>query len=103
MKKLLLVVLSAPLLSGCSGLGRGLLDAGGAAGGGLIANKLSHGNPLITAAGAAGGVLLTEGGQALASSSQKKASQEGLETGRAQAAKEYYWSLQDRQRVPRGQ
>ena len=103
MKKFIIALFSVPLLAGCSGLGRGLIDAGGAAGGGFLGNQLSHGNPLITAAGAAGGALLAEGGQSLASGSQQKAFKQGVETGRAQAAKEYYWDLQSRQRAPQGQ
>jgi hypothetical protein len=103
MNKFILFVLSAPLLAGCSGLQHGLIDAAAGAGGGFLANQLSHGNPLITAAGSGGGVLLAEGGQALATNSQQKAFKQGVETGRAQAAKEYYWELQDRQRPPKAQ
>jgi hypothetical protein len=103
MKKYIMIVLSAPLLAGCSGLQHGLINAAGGAGGGFLANKLSNGDPLITAAGAGGGVLLAEGAQALASSSQQKSFKQGVETGRAQAAKEYYWELQNRQRPPKAQ
>lgn len=99
MKKIFIVILLLPLVSGC----RALLDTGGAAAGGFLGNKLSRGDPLITAASAGAGALLAEGGQALANNTKDKAFKQGVETGRAQAAKEFYWDLQARQRTPQAQ
>jgi hypothetical protein len=57
---LLFSVLVSALLTSCAGVSptRIIGDTVGAAGGALIGNKLSNGNPLITAASAGGGVLL---------------------------------------------
>ena len=67
---------------GCAAV-RPVSDAALGAGGGLIANQLSHGNPGITAAGAAGGVLLSEGAFYLS----------GKQKGRSDAVKQQYWIL----------
>ena len=99
MNKLTLITLAAlPLLSGCAGLQRPLIDAGLGAGGAYLGNRLSHGNPWATAGGAAGGVLLGEGLQALQSRSQQSAYTDGYTAGRSDAVKQTYWSLQDRQK-----
>jgi hypothetical protein len=73
------------------------------AGGGVIANQLSHGDPGITAAGAAGGVLLSEGGFYLAGKESDKAYTTGYEKGRSDAVKQQYWILihqQQQQALP---
>jgi len=52
----LISILLVPLLvTGCAAV-RPVTDMAAGAGGGVIANQLSHGDPGITAAGAAGGV-----------------------------------------------
>jgi hypothetical protein len=63
------------------------------AGGGLLANQLSNGNPGITAAGAAGGVLLSEGGFYLAGKASDNAYTTGYEKGRSDAVRQQYWIL----------
>ena len=77
---------------GCAAV-RPVSDAALGAGGGLIANQLSHGNPGITAAGAAGGVLLSEGAFYLSGKQTDKAYVTGYEKGRSDAVKQQYWIL----------
>jgi hypothetical protein len=62
----LLSILASATLASCAGISptRIIGDTVGAAGGALIGNKLSKGNPLITAASAGGGVLLSDSLQA---------------------------------------
>lgn len=100
MKKLALTLTLVPLLAGCSGLGRPLLDAAGAGGGGALAHTLSNGDLGITAAGAAGGALLSEGGQALVSGSQQKSYNSGYQQGQSEAVKSWYQQLEAGQRQP---
>ena len=102
---LLLSVLAGALLTGCAGVSptRIIGDTVGAAGGALIGNKLSNGNPLITAAAASGGVLLSESLQAGSNASAKKAYDAGYDKARSDAAKQQYHDLNDRQRFgPQG-
>ena len=89
------------LLGGCAGVGptRIIGDTAGAAGGALIGNALSKGNPLITAAGAAGGVILSEALQAGSNGAQQKSYASGYEKGRSDAAKQQFQTLTDHQRV----
>ena len=87
----LITILFVPLLvTGCAAV-RPVTDMAAGAGGGLIANQLSHGNPGITAAGAAGGVLLSEGGFYLAGKAEQNAYTTGYEKGRSDAVKQQYW------------
>src|SRR5437763_17090747 len=71
---LLLSILTSTMLASCAGVSptRIIGDTVGAAGGALIGNKLSNGNPLITAAAAGGGVLLSESLQAGSKASANK-------------------------------
>jgi len=71
---LLFSVLVSALLTSCAGVSptRIIGDTVGAAGGALIGNKLSNGNPLITAASAGGGVLLSESLQAGSNASRNR-------------------------------
>ena len=99
MKSLHLIVLAiAPLVfAGCAAT-RPISDIALGAGGGALANELSHGNVAITAAGAAGGVLVSEG---LHYASQKQADKEyanGYEKGRSDAVKQQYWILVNQQK-----
>ncbi len=101
MKKVLFpIMLTAllTLLAGCSGLGRPLLDAAGAGGGAALAHSLSNGDLGITTAGAAGGALLSEGGQALVSGSQRKSFNAGYQKGQSDAVKTWYQQLRAAQR-----
>jgi hypothetical protein len=101
MNKLLLALILVGT-SGCTGIGRGLIDAGGAAGGAYLGHGLSGGDPGLTVAGAAGGVLLTEGAQSLFRVGQKRSYKQGYLQGQSDAAKKAYWQLQDaQQRVPK--
>ena len=99
----LISIFLVPLLvTGCAAV-RPVTDMAAGAGGGVIANQLSHGNPGITAAGAAGGVLLSEGGFYLAGKESDKAYTTGYEKGRSDAVKQQYWILihqQQQQAVP---
>jgi hypothetical protein len=89
---IILTFLVPLLITGCAAV-RPVTDMAAGAGGGLIANQLSHGNPGITAAGAAGGVLLSEGGFYLAGKESDKANTAGYEKGRSDAVKQQYWIL----------
>ncbi len=89
----LISIIFVPLLvAGCAAV-RPVSDAALGAGGGVIANQLSHGNPGITAAGAAGGVLLSEGAFYLSGKQTDKAYVTGYEKGRSDAVKQQYWIL----------
>ena len=89
----LISILFVPLLvTGCAAV-RPVSDMALGAGGGLIANQLSNGNPGITAAGAAGGVLLSEGGYYLAGKASDNANTTGYEKGRSDAVRQQYWIL----------
>jgi hypothetical protein len=89
---LISIFLVPMLVAGCAAV-RPVSDAALGAGGGLIANQLSHGNPGITAAGAAGGVLLSEGAFYLSGKQTDKAYVTGYEKGRSDAVKQQYWIL----------
>ena len=89
----LISILFVPLLvTGCAAV-RPVSDMALGAGGGLIANQLSNGNPGITAAGAAGGVLLSEGGYYFAGKAADNANTTGYEKGRSDAVRQQYWIL----------
>ena len=98
---LLLSVLASALLASCAGVSptRIIGDTVGAAGGALIGNQLSHGNPLITAAAAGGGALLSESLQAGSNASKNKAYDAGYEKARSDSAKQQFQTLIDRQRT----
>lgn len=87
---LILICLISLFATGCSLL-RPATDIAAGAGGGVLADELSHGNPAITAAGAAGGVLLSEGGFYLADLQATNAYTAGYEKGRSDAVKQQYW------------
>ena len=89
---LISIFLVPMLVAGCAAV-RPVSDAALGAGGGLIANQLSHGNTGITAAGAAGGVLLSEGAFYLSGKQTDKAYVTGYEKGRSDAVKQQYWIL----------
>jgi len=74
-------------------------DTVGAAGGALIGNKLSHGDPLISAAGAGAGVLLSESLQAGSNANAQKSYDAGYEKARSDSAKQQFHELIDRQRL----
>ncbi|HZD06835.1 MAG TPA: hypothetical protein VE176_01230 [Candidatus Limnocylindrales bacterium] len=98
---LLLSVLASALLASCAGVSptRIIGDTVGAAGGALIGNKLSNGNPLITAASAGAGVLLSESLQAGSNASRNKAYDAGYEKARSDSAKQQFQTLIDRQKT----
>ena len=88
-------VLLSLFFAGCADT-RAFTDVVGGAGGALIANKLSHGNPWITAAGAGGGILASE---AFHYASEKQSGQSylsGYDKGRSDSAKQQYWLMVDR-------
>ena len=89
---LILIIFVPLLVTGCAAV-RPVSDMALGAGGGLLANQLSNGNPGITAAGAAGGVLLSEGGFYLAGKASDNAYTTGYEKGRSDAVKQQYWIL----------
>ena len=98
---LLLSVLASAMLASCAGVSptRIIGDTVGAAGGALIGNKLSNGNPLITAASAGAGVLLSESLQAGSNASRNKAYDAGYEKARSDSAKQQFQTLIDRQKT----
>jgi hypothetical protein len=93
MRFFLLILLTAAL-AGC-GSTRGIYDAAGAAGGGILAHELSGGDPVITGAGAGAGVLAAEALQTLGEKSRTDAYVRGYDRGRSDAVKQHYWSLQE--------
>ncbi|MEP6509137.1 MAG: hypothetical protein ABJC63_13015 [Gemmatimonadales bacterium] len=78
-------------LFGCAGTTRVATDTVSAGIGGVVGNKLSKGNPLMTAAGAAGGVLLGETLNYANDAHARKAQLEGYNKGRSDAVKQQYW------------
>jgi hypothetical protein len=98
---LISIFLVPMLVAGCAAV-RPVSDAALGAGGGLIANQLSHGNPGITAAGAAGGVLLSEGAFYLSGKQTDKAYVTGYEKGRSDAVKQQYWLYVSMQQAKAG-
>jgi hypothetical protein len=78
---------------------RGLYDAGAAAAGGVIANKLSNGDPLMTGAGAAGGVAIAEIAQTMSAKSGDTQYKNGYNKGRSDAVKQQYWVVQNQQKT----
>jgi hypothetical protein len=88
----ILIIFVPLLVTGCAAV-RPVSDMALGAGGGLLANQLSNGNPGITAAGAAGGVLLSEGGFYLAGKASDNAYTTGYEKGRSDAVRQQYWIL----------
>lgn len=85
------------MLTACSST-RGLYDAGAAAAGGVVANKLSNGDPLMTGVGAAGGVLVSEVAQTMSAKKSDAAYKTGYQKGRSDAVKQQYWVVQNRQK-----
>ena len=89
------------MLASCAGVSptRIIGNTVGAAGGALIGNKLSNGNPLITAAGAGAGALLSESLQAGSNAAANKAYDAGYEKARSDSAKQQFQTLIDRQKT----
>ena len=67
---------------------RPISDVAMGAGGAVLANELSHGNPAAIAGGAAGGVLLSEGLHYAAKKECEKAYLTGYDKGRSEAVKQ---------------
>lgn len=102
---LLLPLLVSGMLTSCAALSptRIISNTVGAAGGALIGNKLSKGDPLITAAAAGGGALLSGSLQAGSNASANKSYDAGYDKGRSDAAKRQFQTLNDQQRFgPQG-
>ncbi len=87
-------------LTACSST-RGLYDAGAAAAGGMLASKLSDGDPLMTGVGAAGGVAVSEIAQTLSAKQGQKQYTNGYQQGRSDAVKQQYWLVQNLQKQPK--
>jgi uncharacterized protein YcfJ len=98
---LLLSVLASATLASCAGVSptRIIGNTVGAAGGALIGNKLSNGDPLISAAGAGAGVLLSESLQAGSNAHAQKSYDAGYEKARSDSAKQQFQTLIDRQKT----
>jgi uncharacterized protein YcfJ len=98
---ILLSVLASAMLASCAGVSptRIIGDTVGAAGGALIGNKLSNGDPLISAAGAGAGVLLSESLQAGSNAHAQKSYDAGYEKARSDSAKQQFQTLIDRQKT----
>ena len=101
----LLSLLVSALLTSCAGISptRIVSNTVGAAGGALIGNKLSNGDPLITAAAAGGGALLSESLQAGSNATASKSYDAGYDKGRSDSPKQQFQSLNQQQRLgPQG-
>jgi uncharacterized protein YcfJ len=98
---ILFSVLASAMLASCAGVSptRIIGDTVGAAGGALIGNKLSNGDPLISAAGAGAGVLLSESLQAGSNAHAQKSYDAGYEKARSDSAKQQFQTLIDRQKT----
>lgn len=96
--RLIAILTSSGLITGCAQLGRPIADAALAAGGALVVHKLSDGNPVATAAGAVAGVGISESVYALKTKGERRALEQGLVKGRSDGIKEIYWNLQEEQR-----
>lgn len=96
--RLIAILTSCGLLTGCAQLGRPIADAAFAAGGAIVGNQLSDGNALATAAGAVAGVGVSETFFALKTKGERKALERGVIKGRSDGIKEIYWNLQEEQR-----
>lgn len=96
--RLIGILTSCGLLTGCAQLGRPITDAAFAAGGAIVGNQLSDGNALATAAGAVTGVGISETFFAIKTNGERKALERGRIKGRSDGIKEIYWNLQDEQR-----
>jgi len=94
MKTKIYLLLLPVFLTGCASVVRPLTDATLGAGGAVILNKLSGGDPAATAAGAAAGVLVGEGIHAWKTRSDQKAYAQGFQKGRSDGVKQLYWGLQ---------
>ena len=98
------VLLAAISLTGCTATQlRTGGDVVGAAGGGIIANKLSHGNPWITAAGAGGGALIADVAGSQIEHAQNSAEKTGYQRGQSDATKQLYWAQQALQKRQDGE
>jgi hypothetical protein len=101
--KEVLILLPLPtlalLFSGCAA-SRPVSDVALGAGGAVVANQLSHGDPAMTAAGAAGGVLVSEGAHYIAKKETDKSYVNGYEKGRSDAVKQQYWLQISQQKNP---
>jgi len=96
--KLILLVLVAGLIAGCSAT-RPISDVALGAGGAYLGHELSDGDPPITAAGAAGGVIVSETLHYAAKKQSEKAYATGYDKGKSDAVKQQYWlyvSMQQR-------
>jgi hypothetical protein len=85
------------VFAGCAA-SRPIGDLALGAGGAVLADKFSHGNPVITAAGAAGGVLVSEGLHYASQKHSDNAYTSGYEKGRSDAVKQQYWILINQQK-----
>ena len=95
--KLILLVLVAGLMAGCSAT-RPISDVALGAGGAYLGHELSDGDPLITAAGAAGGVIVSETLHYAAKKQAEKAYATGYDKGKSDAVKQQYWLYVSMQR-----
>jgi hypothetical protein len=101
LKYLASAILVPLIFMGCATT-RPISDVALGAGGAMLANELSDGNPAITAAGAAGGVLISEGLHFAAKKQSDKAFASGYEKGRSDAVKQQYWILVNQQKGQNG-
>lgn len=92
-----MISILALMMMACSST-RGVYDAGAAAAGGVIANKLSDGDPLMTGVGAAGGVAVSEIAQTISAKQGETQYKKGYQQGRSDAVKQQYWIIQNQQK-----
>lgn len=98
---LLLSVFASAMLTSCAGVSptRIISNTVGAAGGALIGQKFSGGDPLVTTASAGAGVLLSETLQAGSNASAQKSYDAWYDKACSDSAKQQFQSLNERQRL----
>lgn len=98
MRNILFLLTVCTFISGCANATRLLTDAATTGAGGLVAHKLSKGDPLVTAAGAGAGLLLGEGIHFANHKAETKAYSKGFDKGRSDAVKQQYWIMVNQQK-----
>lgn len=98
MRKLLFLLTICAFICGCANTTRLLTDAATTGAGGLVAHKLSKGDPLVTTAGAGAGLLLGEGIHMANTKAETQAYSKGFDKGRSDAVKQQYWIMVNQQK-----
>ncbi len=95
---ILILLMGAALVVGCSSTGRVITGTALGAGGAAAGYYLSHGKPAAVAGGAAAGVLLSEGLHYYKTKAEQQAFERGYQQAASDSAKRLYWAQQRLQR-----